>query len=706
MIPFDQQTLNDLEFPIIQAWLKNYALQKTAQKRLEELVPTNDFVKVKIELAKLDEFVSIKREGEFFPALDFEEIDKEIKFLAIQNSVLELEGFVRIKIASERINSMLVFFDKREIEYPNLVSILTKVHLTTEIIDAINHIFTPKGLIKDEASELLFEIRTKITALKNQINRNFEKEKRKLLKDGLLADTHETFLNERRVLTLLSTHKRKITGSILGSSKTGSLTYIEPQVNVPLNNELESLQDDERKEIFRILQQLTKFLSDYLPLIKEYQLILTEFDFIQAKSKLALELDACLPGIEDETQVEFIQAYHPILWRNNKLHKKITLPQNLKLDKFSRMLVISGPNAGGKSITLKTIGLLQLMLQAGLMVPVQQNSKMCFFQNVLTDIGDNQSIENELSTYSYRLKRMKYFLDVVNKKTLVLLDEFGTGSDPVLGGALAEVFFEELYNKKCFGVITTHYGNIKLKADRLRNAINGCMLFNTETLEPLYRFSIGQPGSSFTFEVAQMNGIPLELIEEAKTKIDSHEVNMDQLLSELQREKTYLEQLNKDHIEAQEIADKARRDYLEKKKLIDQKLLQHADFMEKNSLFINNGKKLKTYIDRFQTKSRKKDANQALIDEIKKYLTIEKSKIESKNLTEKLKQDIKKPKKIKAGPPVIDQHQQDKIKVGSTVKLIETKQNGTVEEIQGNQLTVAFGFLRMKVERERLSFVK
>ena len=203
MTSFDQQTLNDLEFPIIQAWLKNYALQKTAQKRLEELVPSNDFVKVKIELAKLDEFVSIKREGEFFPALDFEEIDKEIKFLAIQNSVLELEGFVRIKIASERINSMLVFFDKREIEYPNLVTVLTKAHLTTEIIDAINHIFTPKGFIKDEASELLFEIRNKITALKNQINRNFEKEKRKLLKDGLLADTHETFLNETHQIIFL-----------------------------------------------------------------------------------------------------------------------------------------------------------------------------------------------------------------------------------------------------------------------------------------------------------------------------------------------------------------------------------------------------------------------------------------------------------------------------------------------------------------------
>ncbi|MES2587758.1 MAG: MutS2/Smr-associated SH3 domain-containing protein [Bacteroidota bacterium] len=706
MISFDQQTLNDLEFPIIQSWLKNYALQKTAHDRLEVLVPTSDFVKVKLELEKLNEFVTIKRDGESFPALDFEEIDKEIRLLAIQNSVLELEGFVRIKIASERVNSMLTFFEKREEEFPTLVSLFSDVHFTTEICEAIDAIFTPKGLIKDDASEYLLEIRTKITALKSQINRNFDKEKRKLLKEGLLADTHETFLNERRVLTLLSTHKRKISGSILGSSKTGSLTYIEPQVNVPLNNELELLQDDERKEIFRILRELTKVLAVFLDLIKAYQVVLTEFDFIQAKSKLALELNACLPGIEEETQVEFIQAFHPILWKNNRIQQKITLPQNIKLDKFSRMLVISGPNAGGKSITLKTIGLLQLMLQAGLLVPVHQNSKMCFFQNVLTDIGDNQSIENELSTYSYRLKRMKYFLDVVNKKTLVLLDEFGTGSDPILGGALAEVFFEELYNKKCFGVITTHYGNIKLKADRLRNAINGCMLFNTETLEPLYRFSIGQPGSSFTFEVAQMNGIPLELIEEAKTKVDSHEVNMDQLLSELQREKTYLEQLNKEHIEAQEIAEKARREFLEKKKALELKLLQHADFMEKNSLFINNGKKLKSFIDRYQTKNRKKDANQPLLDEIKKYLTIEKSKIENKNLTEKLKQDIKKPKKVKAGVPQIDQHQQSKIKIGSTVKLIETKQTGTVEEINGNQLTVAFGFLRMKVELERLSFVK
>jgi DNA mismatch repair protein MutS2 len=711
---FDQQTLHDLEFPLIQSWLQNYALQKTAFKRLGELVSITNYANLKIELDKLNEFVAIKREGEFFPALDFEEIDNEIKLLSIKNAVIELEGFVRIKIASERINSFLIFFDKREEYYPNLKNVLNNVYFTKEIIDTIEAVFTPKGLIKDDASKLLFEIRTKISTLRNQINRNFEKEKRRLLKEGLLADIQESFLNERRVLTLPSSHKRKISGSVLGSSKTGSLTFIEPQINVPLNNELEMLLDDERKEVFRILQQLTKDISSYTDLIKGYQLVLTEFDFIQAKSKLALELNCNLPAIEQEVQsdnfrIELINAFHPILWKNNKAINKTTFPQSLKLDKFSRILVISGPNAGGKSITLKTIGLLQIMLQSGLMIPVHENSKMCFFQQILTDIGDNQSIENELSTYSYRLKRMKFFLEVVNRKTLVLLDEFGTGSDPALGGALAEVFFEHLYNKRCFGVITTHYGNIKLKADRLKNAVNGCMLFNTETLEPLYRFSMGQPGSSFTFEVAQINGIPIELIEEAKSKVDSHEVNMDALLSELQREKTYLEKLNKEHIEAQDIANKAKNDFIERKKILDLKLAQQADFMEKNNMFINNGKKLASFIERFQSRSKKKDINQALFEEIKKYLSIEKNKIDSKIMASKLKKQINKPdpkKTSKSETTKADLHQRDKIQLGSSVKLIETKQIGTVEEMNGNQITVAFGFLRMKVEREKLSFVK
>jgi DNA mismatch repair protein MutS2 len=708
MNSFDQQTLQDLEFTTIQEWLEELGIGPTAKKRLRELSPSSQSDFLRLELDKLKEFHTIRTEGESFPGLDFDELQKELRFLPIYNAVLEQEGFVRISRASELVNAILYFFDKRENEYPNLVGLLNEVYYTKEIIEAIEKVFDRRGNIKDDASPALYAIRQKINAVRNQINRNFDKEMRKLLKEGFLGDTKETFVNDRRVLTVQSTHKRKIKGSVVGSSKTGSLTYIEPEVNVGLNSELELLTDDESKEIFRILQALTKSIAHHFSLIQGYQNLLTELDFINAKAKLAIDLNADLPSISDEPHIELINAFHPILWKNNRAVGKKTLPQNLIMDKFSRMLVISGPNAGGKSITLKTIGLMQLMLQSGLLIPVDANSKMSFFQSILTDIGDNQSIENELSTYSYRLKRMKHFLEVSNRKTLLLLDEFGTGSDPDLGGALAEVFFEQLYNKKCFGVITTHYGNIKLKADRLKNAINGCMLFNTDTLEPLYRFSIGQPGSSFTFEVAQINGIPLELIEEAKTKIDEHKVNMDSLLSELQREKTYLEKLNGEHIEAQRLAEEARVSYNEKKKRFEDKLAQQQIAMERDNKYVNLGKKLKTFIDRYQSNTRKKDANQPLIEEVKKYLTVERGKIEQVKLAEKLKSEVNanKPKKARPGKPEIDTYQRDKIKVGSVVKLIETKQSGSVEEISGTIVTVTFGFLRMKVEREKLMWIK
>jgi DNA mismatch repair protein MutS2 len=706
MSNFDPQTIKDLEFEVIQGVLEAYGIGPTAKKRLANLIPSSDFPALTETLLVTKEFHSLRVDGELFPALDFEELTKEIILLPIRNATLEQEGFVRISKASELVNLILTFFDKREKDYPKLNGLLHSVYFTTEIIAAIDKVFDRKGQVKDDASSELFRIRQLMGTVRRAINKNFEKELRRLTKEGILGDTKEAFIDQRRVLTVQSTHKRKLTGSILGSSKTGSLTYIEPQSNILLNNEFEMLLDDERKEIFRILQQLTADISGFAPLIKGYNVLLTELDFINAKVKLAIELDCNLPALVSDTRIELINAYHPILLRNNRLLGKKTLPQNLTMDKTNRMLVISGPNAGGKSITMKTIGLLQLMLQSGLLVPVDENSKMSFFQNILTDIGDNQSIENELSTYSYRLKRMKHFLNVSNKRTLLLLDEFGTGSDPDLGGALAEVFFEELYNRKAFGVITTHYANIKLKADRLQNAINGCMLFNTETLEPLYRFSMGQPGSSFTFEVAQINGIPLELIESAKLKMDVQKVDMDKLLSELQREKTYLERLNKEHIEAQQNAQNAKNEYEQRKDKFDDRLKSQQISIEQNNKYLISGRKLTNFIDRWQLRG-KKDINQVLIEDIKKYIQLEKSKIDDSKRIETMKAQVKNPKKKKVSLVVEkDPYEREKIVIGSTVKMISTKQSGTVEEIAGPMITVIFGFMRMKVEREKLMFLK
>ena len=695
---FDQQSIQDLEFDFLRHLLHDYCVQPMAMLRMAELVPMKDHDQLMIELNRLNEFVKIRREAIPFPAMDFEELENEIKFLQIKDSVLNEDSFSRLHRASNLSNEIVKCFEGFELAFPELYQLLENVEPTNEITQAIDKVFNAKWIVRDDASPELMGIRNAISSVRRQIARNFAKVLKEFQGKGYLGDTGEAFLNERRVLAIYSTHKRKIPGVVAGSSKTGSLTYIEPEINIQLNFEVESLMDDERQEIRRILLQLTNSIRHRLPLIKEYQRLLTEFDFIQAKAKLAMELDATLPEICEETQIDLIKAYHPVLFLNNRKLKRPTFPQSLRMDKFSRMLVISGPNAGGKSITMKTIGLLQVMLQSGLLVPVAEKSKMSFFHSVLTDIGDNQSIENQLSTYSYRLKRMKFFLDVANRKTLVLLDEFGTGSDPDLGGALAEVFFEELYTKKAFGVITTHYGNIKLKAAQLRNAVNGCMLFNTETLEPTYKLSIGQPGSSFTFEVAEINGIPMKLIETAKTKLSESKVHLDELLSSLQEEKNRFEILSQTADEAGQLASKTIRDFETKKEKFEDRLQRQQETIERNNKYLNHGKRMAQFIESWNLKAKNKE----LLDELKKYVVVEKTKIDEerkqKTILKKISQKGQEKEKKQA--------HRDRIKVGSLVRMVNTKQTGTVLEIENGQAIVAFGVFKTKLDLGKLEFIQ
>jgi len=704
MLNCDKQTYKDLEFDVIINWMEGFCVGPTALNIVKKLKPVDNREKLIKYLEQTNELLSIRNEGETFPRIEFDELLNEIRMLPVKNASLPLESFQHIKSASILVNSLIYFFNKREKEYPQLFSLLENVPFTKDIINAIDEVLDKKGGIKDDASPKLFEIRQRILSAFRQSNNNFDRELRKWLKKGYLSDTKEAFFDNKRQLAVISSYKRMVPGHISGSSKSGGVTYIEPESTFHLNNEIEQLQDDERSEIFIILRELTSKMVVYLPLIKDYQSILTKFDFINAKCRLALNTAGVLPAILEEKKLDLIDAFHPVLKKTNDDLGKETIPQHITMDESKRMLVISGPNAGGKSITLKTVGLLQLMLQCGLLVPVHPNSKMCTFNSLLTDIGDNQSIVNELSTYSYRLKRMRHFLSVADENSMLLLDEFGTGSDPDLGGALAEVFFETLYDKKCFGVITTHYGNIKLKADELEEAVNGCMLFDTNTLQPLFRFSIGQPGSSFTFEVAQINGIPKKLIEKAKTKLDHKKVKMDRLLNELQKEKTYLSKLNKDHIEAQEIAEESRLNYEESKSKLDEKLAQLRNRAEETNKLVSLGEKLNSFINRFKTKGKGKNVNAELMADIKKYIAVEKSKIETVKKEAILKSQSKK-KKDKPKKQS-DQFRQSKIKKGSTVKLIATKQKGVVEEIEDNDVTVTFGFMRMKVKLINLMWIQ
>lgn len=705
----DEQTYEDLEFEALRSLLMEFSVSETVKNKFLNLKPVSDEDTLLIFLQQVHELVAIRRSALSFPRLEFEELKNEIRLLQITGSVLSEKGFFNILLASNLGNDLVKFFKIEGELYPELKTLLGRIYFTDELIKSIEKIFDKKGKVKDEASPELLSIRQRITSLERQIHRNFEKELRKLERKGLLSDTKESYADNRRTLAVLSTHKRQIPGVIAGSSKSGNVTYIEPQSNVPLNYEKDQLIDDERKEIFKILKLLTAEISGHLDLIKGYQLVLTAFDFINAKSRLAIKLDACLPGINNEKVIQLNRAFHPILKLTYEEQGKKVVPQDIHLTPDSRMLVVSGPNAGGKSITLKTVGLLQLMLQCGLLIPVHPNSSTFLFNRLLSDIGDNQSIENELSTYSYRLTRMRNFLNVADENSLLLLDEFGTGSDPDLGGALAEVFFEELYEKGSYAVITTHYGNIKLRADKLPQAINGCMLFNTETLQPMFKFSLGQPGSSFTFEVAQMNGIPKELIHRAKSKLDKNKVRMDKLLSELQKEKSYLTKLNKAHIEAQEIADEARQYFESGRKEYDEKTANLRERAKEDDKLISLGKKLQTFIDEYTTRSKKKNINDPLLEDVKKYIAREKSKIEALKNAERLKKtQLADTKKKKYSKPITtkDVYNQGKIILGSTVKVISTKQKGIVEEINGDEMTVTFGFVRMKINKSKLMWLE
>ena len=697
----DSQTLNDLEFELIREWLESFCVGPSAKLRAQKLTPGNRFKQIRMDLNRLNEFKSIRMHGEKFPALDFEELETEIRLLGIQQAVIPIEGFRRLYQASDLVNHLIQFFDKALFQYPLLKELTNDVYFTKEILTEIDKVFDRSGNVKDDASPELKEIRGRIKTLRVQINRNFDRELRKYNKDKVLGETLEGFINDRRVLTVQSTFKRKVPGNIHGSSKTGSLTFVEPVINVPLNNELEFLFDDERKEIHRILQVLTSTIAHFKPLIEAYQVLLVQLDFINAKCKLALDLNANLPAIGQTTGFEIKDAFHPILWKSNQASGKPTFPQTVSMSPSSRLLVISGPNAGGKSITLKTVGLLQMMLQAGLLVPVQENSIMCFFGTILSDIGDNQSIENELSTYSYRLQRMKYFLEVANHQSLLLLDEFGTGSDPELGGALGEVFFEQIYQLKSFGVITTHYGNIKLKASELPHAQNGCMLFNEKNLQPLYQFSIGQPGSSFTFEVAQMNGISKELIEDAKSRLDQKKVKLDTLLNSLQKERNQLLEKSRKFDRVSTEAIRAKAEYESKESKLDSRLTQVNQVTEVNSKQLQAGKKMLQFIERFNAKSRKKDVNTVLFQELTQFLRMEKSKTEIK------KQETVAPKKpTKKQQEKVETYQQELIEVGCQVQLIQTNRIGIVEEMKGKQLSVIFGQARIKVSLDKLRFLK
>lgn len=695
---FNEQLVTDLEFQEIRNVLSSFAKQPTAAAALLELSPYGNFDLWKWTLEITHELKTLLQNDIAVPALDFKEFGEELKLLRVKDAVLAEESFAKILQGIRVIGLLKKIPEEVRLSVPCLNELIQACEYTDEIEIEILKIFDAKWLVRDEASNDLSDIRQEIVSKRREISKNFMRVMKDCQGKGFLGDTGESYLFDRRVLSVLSVYKRKVPGNVLGTSKTGVLTYIEPAVNTLLNSQLEMLFGDERAEIRKILQRLTRYLSGHATMLKSVLDTLMRLDNIQARVRLAILMDARKVQFVSEPTVKLKKAFHPLLLLKNAERGMKTIPQSLELNAQQRMMVISGPNAGGKSITLKTVGLIQLMWECALLVPAEESSVLSRFDCILTDIGDNQSIENQLSTYSYRLKRMKFFLDSANRRSLILLDEFGTGSDPELGGALAEVFFEELYARKSFGVITTHFSPIKIKASQLRNAVNGCMLFNTETLEPTYILSVGEPGSSFTFEVAKMNGIPEDLLDRAKKKLSKQKIEMDSLLSDLQRQKSELERGIAAARKQEASARKEEQSFQSKLEKLQDKLDKQHVTSERNNKYIILGKKADQLVEKFNLRAKNKD----VLEELKKFVAVEKTEREESRKKKKVLTESKAKKATKE--KVI----QDRKKMipGATVRLEKTQQVGEILEVVGETATVAFGVFKTKVELGKLLLIR
>ncbi|MBD3580974.1 endonuclease MutS2 [Flavobacterium selenitireducens] len=710
--------LQDLQFPTILETISESCVTDLGKEKALSIRPFRVREELMDALAQTSEYASSFQNNNALPNHGFEPIAHEIKFLSIEDSFLDSASFRKIANISETSNTLIQFLKKFDDYYPKLHKRAAEVEFTKDIVAKIDVIIDKYGEIKDTASVGLQEIRSEMNLVRVKVNQSFGQALTSYNGLGYLDDIKESIVENRRVLAVLAMYRRKVKGSILGSSKTGSITYIEPEATLRFSRELSNLEYEEKQEINRILRKLSDDIRPYVDILIQYQEFLADIDVVSAKAKYAQRINGLLPNITENRRLYFREAFHPILFLTNKRKQEKTYPQTFELSQESRVIVISGPNAGGKTISLKTVGLLQLMLQSGMLIPVHERSETFLFDRIMTDIGDNQSIENHLSTYSYRLKNMNYFLRKCNNRTLFLIDEFGTGSDPELGGALAEVFLEEFYHREAFGIITTHYANLKMLANEMPHMTNANMLFDEKSLEPMYKLVLGQAGSSFTFEVAQKNGIPFGLINRAKKKIEGGKVRFDKTIATLQKERSKLEKTSENLKQEETKAREEGRKLEDTNQRIRQKLESYQELYDSNQKTIYLGQKVEDMADKYFGNKDKK----LLIGEFLKMVEIENSKRKKVTPKEKKVEEQKKKEVIQEVKVVVEEIRQEKkekkkkeaaapklnipLKVGDRVRMLDGKAVGSIDAIEKNKATVNYGLFTSKVSLDELELVE
>jgi DNA mismatch repair protein MutS2 len=692
---FPESATIQLEFDKVKTLLAGYCLSEYAKEKAAALRIHTRIEFIVSELQQSQEYKQLLEQHTYLPNDPVLNLSKELKLLSLPGAVLSGEQVLKIRRLAENMKNIFRWFDaERKKIYPALARLLDHTYFEKKITEKIDAVLDEQGHVKDQASDDLKNIRINLTRKRSELRRVFDKIISRLNKQGYLADIEESFLNGRRVVAVFAEQKRMLKGILHGESESRRTAFIEPEETIELNNNIFLLETEETREVNRLLKELTADLSEYAALLTTYHRIAGEYDFIRAKAKLALDMNASYPLVEDKAQLHLVKAYHPLLFLYNKRLNKPTIPTSFSLDEKNRILVISGPNAGGKTVTMKTAGLLQLMIQSGLLVPVHPDSRFGVFKQLMIHIGDTQSIEFELSTYSSHLLHMKQFMEMANGKTLFFIDELGSGSDPSLGGAFAEVILQELARKHAFGIVTTHYLNLKVMAGKTSGIFNGAMAFDEKKLLPLYQLLIGKPGSSYTFAIAERIGLDKNLIQRARQLVEEDHFRLDKLLNRTEQDLHSLQQKEKQLqqlIRENEQLNKEMKQVMEREKHLQQiELLKHQNKIteEKLAYLKDTERKLKQLMADW----RKNSDKATVIKNMEALLFNKPGK----------KTGSKAQKKMDALYEEINAE----IKPGMKVKIKKNHQVGEVLELRARKALVKIGLLPMLIDRQELVPVK
>lgn len=724
---------NKIQFSEIRSLLKGYCLCQLGKDKVDEMAFSGDVAVINTMLRQTREFRRLQEESDDFPLQFFFDMRESVKRIRLEGTHLEENEIFDLRRSLETIAAIVRFLDRGSDEgvydYPTLHELTEGVLTFPEILRRIDQILDKYGKVKDSASPALADIRMQLHKAEGSVSRTLYSILRAAQSEGLVdKDVTPTVRDGRLVVPIAPGLKRKIKGIVHDESSTGKTVFVEPTEVVEANNRIRELEAEERREVVRILVDFTKLVRPYVNEIIYAYLLLAEIDFIRARAEFA----ALVGGIEPEVQaapvIDWISSRHPLLWLALKKQDKPVVPLDITLTRDRHILIISGPNAGGKSVCLKTVGLLQYMLQCGLSVPMSERSTVGVFKNLMIDIGDEQSIENDLSTYSSHLLNMKNMMRQANDGTLLLIDEFGTGTEPQIGGAMAEAVLNQFVKKQAWGVITTHYQNLKHYADSHDGIANGAMLYDRHEMRPLFQLAIGQPGSSFAIEIARKTGIPEEVIKEASEMVGSDYIQSDKYLQDIVRDKRYWENKRQNVHQREkelertvaryekEIADleQSRKDILRKAKEQAEELLKESNKKIENAIREiresqaekEETKRIREELNEFKAGVSEIDAkaNDDLI--AKKIRQIqERKERHKKHKDEKAERERQAAAKLREAASKATKKEGRNLEVGDSVKIKGLSTVGKIESMDGKNATVIFGGMRTKMPASRLEYV-